>query len=179
MDSFCFNIGSVKEPIKSSQDDSGGRITSLIEMVWLFVANLIFFGRAPRLWPPVRRFLVTSCVRMCGLLLWLHGLNPCLGHKFASCLLAVFEARLIKQANITSVSDLDALPDCSCYSHVNVVIFNDGMSSPWSFSTLSRWRVPVIELRHSSAVPHTVAREIHRLFVPVETVVVVDNRTRS
>src|SRR4051794_36607093 len=87
-------------------------ITSFVEMVWLLVPHLILLCWTPGLGPPVGCLLVASRVRMCRLLLWLHGLDPCFCYELASRLLHVFETLLIKRPKLRGISNLNTLSDC-------------------------------------------------------------------
>lgn len=143
-------------------------------MVRLLVPDLVVLGRTPRFWPPSRRLLVAAGVRVCGLLLGLHGLDPGLGNELTRCLLAVFEPLFIEAPNSVGVAD----PDASTRRdrHGNIVFVIDGSGSPDALAPLAdRTTTPVTKSRvAAAAVNHPTTVEGSRAVVEavLKTVVV-------
>jgi hypothetical protein len=70
--------------------------TSLVQMIWLLVPDLVFFGGAPRLRPPIRSSVIAASIGMCRLFLGLDGLDPSLGDQLAGRLLTIFKALVVE-----------------------------------------------------------------------------------
>jgi hypothetical protein len=86
-----------------------GNFTSLVEMVWLLVPDRVFAGRPIWFRPPIGRPLLGASVRVRGLFLRRHCLDPSLRYELASRLLNVLEPLGVDFRHGLRVADLNAL----------------------------------------------------------------------
>lgn len=138
-------------PIKPQQ------LTSLVQVVWFLVTDLVIFRWTPWFRPPVRCLLVASSVRMSRLLLGLDGLDPGFGNELAGCLLAVLEPLLVEAPHSLRVTNSDATS--RRHSHLSVFVLVERVAWPRSLPARSSWAAPVSKGRTSAAISWSASTE--------------------